>query len=41
MTRTVGAALGFLLVALFFAAVAVEATRATSASTATNYAAHK
>ncbi len=31
MTRTVGAALGFLLVVLFFAAVAVESTRAASA----------
>ena len=30
MTRTVGAALGFLLVVLFFAAVAVESTRAAS-----------
>ncbi len=30
MTRTVGAALGFLLVVLFFAAVAVESTRASS-----------
>jgi hypothetical protein len=30
MTRTIGAALGFLLVVLFFAAVAVESTRAAS-----------
>lgn len=30
MTRTFGAALGFLLVILFFAAVAVESTRAAS-----------
>jgi hypothetical protein len=40
MTRTVGAALGFLLVALFFAAVAVESTRAAAAPTVT-YAARK
>lgn len=33
MTRTFGAALGFLLVILFFAAVAVESTRAASPST--------
>lgn len=32
MTRTVGAAFGFLLVVLFFAAVAVQTTRAASPS---------
>lgn len=36
MTRTVGAALGFLLVVLFFAAVAVESTRAASVPSYTN-----
>jgi hypothetical protein len=35
MTRTVGAALGFLLVLMFFAAVAVESTRAASTPQAT------
>lgn len=30
MTRTVGAAIGFVFIVLFFAAVAVEAARATT-----------
>jgi hypothetical protein len=35
MTRTIGAAIGLILVVLFFASLSVERTRSASASSAT------
>ncbi len=38
MTRTVGAAIGFLLIVFFFAAVAVQTTRAASPAVTSSHA---
>lgn len=38
MTRTIGAAIGFVLIVLFLASIAIESTRANSAPRSTPFA---